>query len=74
MLLLVSDTNVLIDIEDGNLIHVVFKLPYEFAVPDVLFELVQHPLNPLNRWHVFFCRLNFVYHGLHRYVGMVYKV
>ncbi len=36
--------------------------------------LVQHPLNPLNRWHVFFCRLNFVYHGLHRYVGMVYKV
>lgn len=39
MLLLISDTNVLIDIEDGNLTPVIFRLPYEIAVPDVLFEL-----------------------------------
>jgi predicted nucleic acid-binding protein len=39
MLLLISDTNVLIDIEDGNLTPVIFRLPYEIAVPDILFEL-----------------------------------
>jgi predicted nucleic acid-binding protein len=38
MLLLISDTNVLIDIEDGNLTPIIFRLPYEIAVPDVLFE------------------------------------
>ncbi len=26
-------------------------------------KLVQHPLNPLNRWHVFFRILNFAYHA-----------
>ena len=39
MLLLISDANILIDIEDGNLISVIFQLPYEIAVPDILFEL-----------------------------------
>lgn len=38
MLLLISDTNVLIDVEDGNLAHHIFRLPYEIAVPDILFE------------------------------------
>lgn len=31
-------------------------------------RLVQRPLNLLNIWLVFFCRLKFVYHGIHRYV------
>ncbi|MEM7175860.1 MAG: PIN domain-containing protein [Chlamydiota bacterium] len=39
MLLLVSDANILIDIEDGNLTPAVFQLPYDIAVPDILFEL-----------------------------------
>lgn len=37
-LLLISDTNILIDMEDGNLIPTIFQLPYEIAVPDILFE------------------------------------
>lgn len=39
LLLLISDANILIDIEDGNLTSVIFRLPYEIAVPDILFEL-----------------------------------
>jgi len=39
MLLLISDANILIDMEDGNLTPVIFQLPYEIAVPDILFEL-----------------------------------
>ena len=39
MLLLISDTNILIDAEDGNLTPVIFRLPYEIAVSDVLFDL-----------------------------------
>ena len=38
MLLLVSDANILIDIEDGNLTPHIFQLPFEIAVPDILFE------------------------------------
>lgn len=38
MLLLISDANILIDMEDGNLTSVLFRLPYEIAVPDILFE------------------------------------
>jgi predicted nucleic acid-binding protein len=38
LLVLISDTNVLIDIEDGNLTSAIFCLRYEIAVPDVLFE------------------------------------
>lgn len=39
MLLLISDANILIDIEDGHLTPAVFRLPYVIAVPDILFEL-----------------------------------
>ncbi len=37
MLLLISDANVLIDIENGGLTSAMFSLPYQFAVPDILF-------------------------------------
>lgn len=36
--LLVSDANVIIDMEAGGLLKQMFKLDYEFAVPDVLYE------------------------------------
>ena len=36
--LLISDANVIIDMEVGNLIEQTFRLGYEFAVPDVLYE------------------------------------
>jgi predicted nucleic acid-binding protein len=39
MLLLISDANIFIDIEVGNLTSVIFQLPFQFAVPDILFEL-----------------------------------
>lgn len=37
MLLLISDANILIDIEIGGLVAPMFSLDYRFAVPDVLF-------------------------------------
>lgn len=37
MQLLISDTNILIDLEEGRLLEAVFRLPYRFAVPDILF-------------------------------------
>ena len=37
MLLLISDANILIDIEIGGLIALMFRLEYQFAVPDILF-------------------------------------
>lgn len=37
MLLLISDSSVLIDIEQGALTRAMFSLPWRFAVPDVLF-------------------------------------
>lgn len=42
--LLISDANILIDLEDGELITQLFSLPYQFSVPDMLFydELEQH--------------------------------
>jgi hypothetical protein len=44
MLLIISDTSVLIDIECGGLSKAMFNLPWQFAVPDVLFaeELAEH--------------------------------
>ena len=41
---LVSDTSVLIDLERGHLIASTFRLPFEFAVPDLLYkrELKEH--------------------------------
>ncbi len=35
--LLISDANILIDLEDGGLIADLFKLPFQFQVPDMLF-------------------------------------
>jgi predicted nucleic acid-binding protein len=37
MLLLISDANILIDIEIGGLVAPMFSLDYQFAVPDVLY-------------------------------------
>jgi hypothetical protein len=36
--LLVSDTSVIIDLERGGLLDAIFRLSYEFAVPDLLYE------------------------------------
>ena len=35
---LVSDTSVLIDLDRGNLVEATFRLPFEFTVPDLLYE------------------------------------
>jgi len=35
--LLISDTNVIIDLEESGLIGLLFHLPYTFAVPDILY-------------------------------------
>jgi len=37
MLLLISDANILIDMEEGQLIEQMFRLPWTFSVPDILF-------------------------------------
>ena len=37
-MILVSDTSVLIDLERGGFLDVVFALPFVFAVPDVLYH------------------------------------
>ena len=38
MKVLVSDTSVLVDLERGSFLGASFRLPYEFAVPDILYE------------------------------------
>jgi len=37
--LVISDANILIDMEAGALLRPMFRLDYRFAVPDVLFEI-----------------------------------
>lgn len=37
MQLLISDANILIDLEEGGLLESFFRLPFKFCVPDVLF-------------------------------------
>jgi predicted nucleic acid-binding protein len=37
-MILISDTSVLIDLERGSLLEPIFALPYEFAVPDILYH------------------------------------
>ncbi|GGX68812.1 DUF3368 domain-containing protein [Saccharospirillum salsuginis] len=37
MQLLISDANILIDLEEGQLIERMFDLPYRFSIPDILF-------------------------------------
>ena len=36
--LLISDTNILMDVEAGGLATALFSLDYTFVVPDILFE------------------------------------
>lgn len=36
--LLISDTNILMDVEAGGLASALFSLPYTFVVPDILYE------------------------------------
>lgn len=38
MQVLISDANILIDMEVGTLLDRMFQLPYQFMTPDVLFE------------------------------------
>jgi hypothetical protein len=38
MRILVSDTSVLVDLERGGFLDLAFGLPYEFAVPDLLYS------------------------------------
>ena len=38
MRLLISDANILIDLEEGKLIEQMFQLPCQFSIPDILFE------------------------------------
>ena len=38
MRVLVSDTSVLIDLERGSLLEASFRLPYQFSVPDLLYD------------------------------------
>ena len=44
MQLLISDANILIDMDVGGLLQKMFRLKHQFGVPDVLFveELVRH--------------------------------
>jgi len=37
MQLLISDANILIDMEEGQLLELMFQLPFEFRIPDLLF-------------------------------------
>jgi rRNA-processing protein FCF1 len=37
MQLLISDANILIDLEEGELLITFFQLPYQFCIPDILF-------------------------------------
>jgi hypothetical protein len=37
-LVLVSDTSVLVDLNRGEILDVALRLPFEFAVPDLLYE------------------------------------
>lgn len=48
--LLISDANILIDLEDGNLLNELFKLPFQFQVPDMLYvdELADNHSHLLN--------------------------
>ncbi len=37
MLLLISDANILIDMEAGEILGLLFQLPMRFAIPDILY-------------------------------------
>ncbi len=46
MLLLISDANILIDVEAGGLIETLFKLPMQFGIPDLLYYEEIEPGSP----------------------------
>lgn len=46
MLLLISDANILIDMEAGELLERLFQLPLQFAIPDVLYREEIEPGTP----------------------------
>lgn len=46
MLLLISDTNILIDMEAGELMMTLFRLPMKFGIPDVLYFEEIEPDSP----------------------------
>ena len=46
MLLLISDANILIDVEAGRLMERLFQLPMQFAIPDVLYWEEIEPESP----------------------------
>ncbi|MCK5725215.1 MAG: DUF3368 domain-containing protein [Thiotrichaceae bacterium] len=37
MQLLISDANILIDLEEGQLLTIIFALPYQFSTPDIIY-------------------------------------
>ncbi|WP_353572919.1 PIN domain-containing protein [Candidatus Albibeggiatoa sp. nov. BB20] len=51
MQILISDANIIIDLEEGLLVEYWFKLPYQFHIPDILFseELEQSHRHLLER-------------------------
>lgn len=51
MLILISDANIIIDMEEGNLIDLFFSLPHSFKVPDILYydELEEQHSNLLSK-------------------------
>ncbi len=46
MLLLISDANILIDMEAGALMQTLFKLPMQFGIPDLLYYEEIEPGSP----------------------------
>ena len=46
MTLLISDANILIDMEDGDILEQLFLLPIQFAIPDILYREEIEPCRP----------------------------
>ena len=48
MRILVADTSALVDLEHGSLLEATFRMPFEFTVPDPLYdrELKNHGGDP----------------------------
>jgi rRNA-processing protein FCF1 len=51
MIILISDANIIIDMEEGSLLEQLFQLPYQFVVPDLLYfdELEIHHADLLDK-------------------------
>lgn len=44
MQLMISDANILIDMEEGGLLDLMFSLPYRFTVPNIVLERELHEM------------------------------